>query len=49
MQRAKELLHLEEAKQAEEEVPANRNLIKKSHKVGGKQERLISNSQRREQ
>lgn len=36
VRRAKELPHLEEAKHTEEEMPANKNLINKSHRVGGK-------------
>lgn len=48
MQRTKELSHLEEAKQAGEDVPPNRNIIKKTHKARRKQERLVSKSQRKE-
>lgn len=48
MQRAREFQHLEEAKQAEEEMPINTNVVKKNHKVGGKQENMVI-SQRREQ
>lgn len=49
MQRAKELPHLEEVKQAAKDVPPNKNIIKKTHKARGKQERLVSKSQRKEQ
>lgn len=52
MQRAKEFPHLEEAKQAEEELPANKNLLffleKKNSTIHLGNKSMISNNQRRE-